>query len=119
MNARISSVNNIKISTLDSSAIFLVGDAIKVQPRSKVMEVEHGIHPFTLPSFPKSPPPISMPIVQEDFQMIVKNESPCIKVNQVNIRDISTSSVFQVGSNKSIDTQNRKKHIRQLLKPIK
>jgi spore germination protein PE len=31
--------------------------------------------------------------------MIVKNKSPWIKVNQVDILKISGSSVFQVGSN--------------------
>jgi hypothetical protein len=38
-----------------------------------------------------------------------------ISIENIPIIGVSSSSVFQVGSNKSIDTESRYKHIRQLL----
>jgi spore germination protein PE len=120
MNARISVVKNIKVLSVSESSIVHVGDAINVKPRSKLIEVGRELPSFienevNFSDYPLFNKPIPQPIVQEDVQMVVKNESPWIKVNQVNILGIIDSSVFQVGSSKLIDTESRKKQIRQLL----
>lgn len=119
MNARVSVVKNIKILDTSASTIVHIGDAVKVKPRAKVIEVEREVPSFiekdaNFSDYAAFTIPIPQPTIQEDVQMTIKNKSSWIKVNQVNIRDISVSSVFQVGSNKSIDTESRYKHIRQV-----
>jgi spore germination protein PE len=117
MRKRISKVKNIKIDSVAESAIVLVGDAVHVRPRSKEIEVQQEKTTFTgnepkFYDYPIFTRPIPQPAVDEDVQMIVQNKSPWIKVNKVDIVVITASAVFQVGSNKSIHTDDRKKEIR-------
>ncbi|WP_047153868.1 spore germination protein GerPE [Aneurinibacillus tyrosinisolvens] len=118
MSVRISVVKKIEILSVSSSAIVHIGDAVKVKPRSKTIELERDLPAFTeneadFSHYSVFSIPISQPTVQENVDMTVKNKSPWIKVNQVNVVDISSSSIFQVGSNQSMNTEARYKQIRQ------
>ncbi|WCK55203.1 spore germination protein GerPE [Aneurinibacillus sp. Ricciae_BoGa-3] len=115
---RISAVKSIKIAVVAESAIVLVGDAVHVRPRSQEIEVQQGKATFIgnepkFSDYPLFKRPIPQPIVDEDLHMSVKNKSPWINVKKVHIVDIAASAIFQVGSNKSVHTDDRKKTIHE------
>ena len=116
---RTSIVKNINISAIDFSSVFQVGDSYYVKPRSMVLAVQREISVFNGNeghfNFPIFSKPIPKPIINENVKMNIINKKPVIKVNNINIIGVSTSGIFQVGSTPYIDTENRTKHIRQLI----
>jgi spore germination protein PE len=121
MNARTSVVNQINIHAVTLSSTVQVGDNVVVKPRSRAIAVQREIPIFLgdeggFSNYPLFSRPIPQPIVTEDVKMTVLNESPLIKVGQIEILSVAASSVFQVGTNQRIDAESRIKHFRQLLR---
>ena len=116
---RISVVKNININAVEYTSVFQVGDSYFIRPRNMILAVQREIpiyngnegH-FNFPIFTK---PIPKPIINENVKMNIINLKPIIKVNNINIIGVTSSGIFQVGSSSYINTENRTKHIRQLI----
>lgn len=118
---RFSIVRNVKIRTLLFSAIFQVGDNLVIAPKSRVFAVQREIPTFignegNFFEFPIFSKPIPQPLVEEQIHVSTQNVQPYIQVDHLDVLGVSTAAVIQIGSNKVIVTENRTKHIRQLLR---
>jgi spore germination protein PE len=117
---RISIVKGIHINAMLFSATLQVGDNLIIAPSSRVFAVQREFPAFignegNLNSYPTFTRPIPMPIVSERIQLSVRNVNPFIHVDSLKIIGASTASVIQIGSNQIIHSENRTKHIRQLI----
>jgi spore germination protein PE len=59
--------------------------------------------------------PIPFLPITEPFTYFRQNPNPLIKVNEINIIGMSSSSLLHVGNSKHVSMEARVKHIRQLL----
>jgi spore germination protein PE len=117
---RVSLVGGINVHEVTLSSTLLVGDIVHVTNRSRALAVQRQEAVFrgdegSFEKFGVFSRPIPKPIVDEPETIVYRNEDPFIRVNLVNIISISSSSLTQVGSNRTIDLESRVKHIRQLL----
>lgn len=102
------------------SSIIQVGDCVAVTPYSNVLAVQRHLPQFegsegnfnAFSIFRQKVPEI---ILDEDYRLNIRNDTPDICVDVVDIYVLSVAAVLQIGSNKIIDTQNRTKNIRHLL----
>lgn len=122
--ARVSAVQNVVVREVGFASILLAGDCVNVQPRSKALAVQRQSSIYygnegSFQQFPIFSKPIPLPVIDENVHFTVNNLNPLIHVKNVDIVSISSSSVLQIGSNRTIDAENRTKHIRQLISPIK
>lgn len=117
---RVSLVGGITVHDVTLGSTLLVGDIVHVANRSRALAVQRqeAVYRGDEGSFEKFgvfSRPIPKPIVDEPETITFRNENPFIRVNFVNIISISSSTLAQVGSNRTIDLESRVKHIRQLL----
>lgn len=117
---RTSVVGKIDIYGILFASTLQVGDAVTVKQQSQVLAVmreraqfwgnEGGFVNFSL--FVR---PIPQPVMDEQIDMRISNESPCIRVGCLSVLGVSTAVTVQIGSNEKVQAQSRTKHIRQLL----
>ncbi|PLR97672.1 spore germination protein GerPE [Bacillus sp. T33-2] len=120
MLSRTSVVDEIKISTLSFSSIFQIGDAEITNGFSRAIAVQREAETFfgnegNFAAFPIFSEPIPIPPIEEELSFIKEHINPVIKVNNIIVTGVSSSSVVQLGSTRSISMEARVKHIRQLL----
>ncbi|RAV22507.1 spore germination protein GerPE [Paenibacillus contaminans] len=118
--SRISVVKQITVNEVGLGSTLFVGDLVEVKPRSKALAIQREVANFygnegNLDSYAIFSRPIPIPSIYEDVKMEICSSNPFIKVGTVDILSISSSSLLQVGSNRTIDAETRTKHIRQLL----
>ncbi|MEB3100882.1 spore germination protein GerPE [Ferviditalea candida] len=116
---RLSAVENIKINVVLFASTAFIGDNLVIRPRTRAVAV-HQRYPVYLMDVPEFRAtvfrrPKLKPVVREEVDMEIVNRVPVIKVDNVNIRSVSTSAVFQVGSTGIIDAEARVKHARRIL----
>lgn len=117
---RISYVQLLQVNSISTSSILIVGDARRLTPNSKAIAVQREIPSFLgnegnfniYPIFSKE---IPEPKETNHVQMNIINESKFIKVRDLEITAVGASSIIQIGSSCSIESESRIKHIRQLL----
>jgi spore germination protein PE len=117
---RTSIVKKISVIDVSLSSIFQIGDSCNIQPRSKALAVQRQYELFygdegnfsAYPIFSKS---IPKAIIDESITFTKYNEGFSINVNNIDITSASASGVIHIGSTKTIDSEARVKHIRQLL----
>ncbi|AST90545.1 spore germination protein GerPE [Sutcliffiella cohnii] len=117
---RISKVDDINIHALSFSSHLTIGDSAYINAKARALAVKREYPLFygnegNFLAFSLFTKPIPQPVITENVRMTVENPNSDIVVNTVNIKGISSSSVFQVGANKQIQADSRIKHIRQLL----
>lgn len=121
MNPRTSLVGAVRIIGVSNSGAFLAGDLKAFLPRSKALAVQREIptyfgkegafevyRAFTLP--------IPEPYSEDHVALEIQQTVPTIKVGGVSVYSVTNSSLFQIGSVELIRSENRLKHIRQLLR---
>ncbi|WP_199622463.1 spore germination protein GerPE [Paenibacillus alkalitolerans] len=118
---RVSLVANTKVLAVSTGSIFSVGDAVHLKPKARALAVQREVPVFlgdegNFEKFKIFTQKIPQPEAAETINMQVHNISPWIKVGNVKIHSVAASSIFQIGSNKTIDSEARVKHIRQLLR---
>lgn len=119
---RRSVVSTVDVYSAQLSSIVLFGDAAGLNTQSRVFAVQREVTDFLgnegddLSRFKIYSQPVPEPEVDKSVSFRSVNESPDIRVGDVKIYGMSVSAVFQVGSNPLVETDNRTKHIRQLLK---
>lgn len=120
MLTRTSSVDRLKIKQVaygstvqlgDSSIIHAFSRALAVQRESEIFLGDEG----NFPSYPVFRRPLPLPPIYEPLSILRHNLTPIIKVTNINVTAVSSSSVLHVGNSKNISMEVRVKHIRQLL----
>ncbi|OPA77779.1 hypothetical protein BVG16_15225 [Paenibacillus selenitireducens] len=116
--ARISCVQLLHVDSISASAILIVGDAQRLTPDSKalVFQKESSTYLGTEGDFNDYPifsKEIPEPIALTPLQMNIVNESKFIKVRDIEIKGVDTSSIIQIGSNCLIESESRFKQIQQ------
>ncbi|WNF36231.1 spore germination protein GerPE [Bacillaceae bacterium IKA-2] len=119
MPKRISMVNHTIVRNVSLSSIFLIGDASKVTPRSRVLAVQRRVQIFfgkegDFEAFPIFTMEIPKPKMVTNLTTNRYNLSSFIKVDHIHVTSVSASSLYQIGSNNYIAAESRIKHIRQL-----
>jgi spore germination protein PE len=119
MLQRISAVDKINIDTIAFSSIFEIGDssyiqgfsrAIAVQREAEVFNAREGnfsVYPIFSESIPFLP-------IEEEISIQTTQMNPVIKVQNIDVIGVSSSSIIHIGSSKHISMETRVKHIRQL-----
>lgn len=120
MLSRTSIVNHISIDTVIFSSVIEVGDSTIIQGFSRALAVQREADFFfgnegNFESFAAFSKPLPIPKIFDDVNMHVTNLNPVIKVDDININGVSTSSVVHIGSSEHIQMESRLMHIRQLL----
>lgn len=116
---RTSIVNQLKITVVSLASTLQIGDLVEFKSHSKALAVQREESIYlgnegNFEAFELFSKPIPLPKVYEDVQMEILNRDPYIKVGNVRVIAVASSSLIQVGSNQRIDTESRIKHIRQL-----
>jgi len=119
---RTSVVNQIKLQSVSTASQFMVGDSAAINAHTQALAVQRQVAVFFkneadfahYPLFTKS---IPKPIVDEQIQMIVDQQSPYIKVNSIHVIGVAQASAMQIGSTQHINLESRIKHFRQFVKP--
>lgn len=117
---RISFVKRVQVDSISASAILIVGDAQRLNPTSKALlfqqesptylETDGDFNEYAIFSKEIPEPTELIPV-----QMNIINESKYINVGALIITGVDTSSIIQIGSNCSIESESRSKQIRQLI----
>ena len=120
MLSRTSIVDQFKADTLIFSSVIEVGDSTYVHGFSRALAVHREADTFfgnegNFLSFKAFSKGIPLVPIEEVISMQTSNLNPAIKVNNIDINGISSSSVVHIGSSKHISMEARVKHIRQLL----
>ncbi|WNR44963.1 spore germination protein GerPE [Paenibacillus roseipurpureus] len=118
--ARLSIVGNVYMNALSSSSTLQVGDNMNTALQNTVFAVQREVPiyysnegSFAAYAFYQRPFPIPQP--PQPFRMCVDNLGSYIKVCNVRILGVSSSSLFQIGSNRITSAETRVKNIRQFV----
>lgn len=121
LQGRTSYVNSIQVDTVAFSSIIQLGDSSSIQGFSRALAVQREAELFfgnegNFSLYPVFSEPILMPPITENLSVEMNNTfSSCIKVNDINIIGISSSSLLHIGNSQNVQMELRIKHIRQLL----
>ncbi|MCP3771878.1 spore germination protein GerPE [Paenibacillus sp. MZ04-78.2] len=120
---RTSVVRSLKVDSLIFGSSIFVGDLHNFSPVSYVYAVQREISVFygdegNLSAYPIYSAPLPWARQTPAMQMEVTNTSPVICAGNVRVISISTASMVQFGSVRSIRADTRVKNIRQLLRGL-
>jgi spore germination protein PE len=118
MLQRISNVDKLKVMILSYSSIIQLGDSCITNGYSRALAVQREAEQFygnegNFPSYSVFTKPIPLPPINEQISTFTHNLNPVIKVNNIDIIGISSSSVLHVGNTRNVSMEVRIKHIRQ------
>ncbi|MDF2721222.1 MAG: spore germination protein [Paenibacillus sp.] len=116
---RISAVQQVIVREVGYSSFLFVGDCVAVRPVSRALAIQRQTPNFygnegSFEAYEIFSKPIPLPLDSEAVHMETVNRHPIIQVQKVDIVSISSSSVVQLGSNRTIEAETRTKHIRHL-----
>ncbi|WP_394136710.1 spore germination protein GerPE [Cytobacillus oceanisediminis] len=119
MLQRTSAVDKINIDTISFSSIFEIGDSTYIQGFSRAIAVQREAEFFNAREGNYSVYPIfseSIPLlpIEEEISIQTTQLNPVIKVQNIDVIGVSSSSIIHIGSSKHISMETRVKHIRQL-----
>lgn len=120
---RTSVVNRVMIYNIGYGSFLNVGDVGDFSPVTLALAVQREIPVFygnegNLGSYPLFSTPIPLPKGESAVCMKVTHAVPFIRVDDVEVLAVSTASIVQMGSIKSIRAESRIKNIRQLLRGL-
>jgi spore germination protein PE len=120
MFQRTASVKNIELNSLAIASVFQIGDSNLIQGFSRAIAVQREAEIFfgnegNFADFPIFSEPIPLPPISEEINMSRKNINPFIKVGNIDILGVSSSSIVHLGNTNHVSLETRVKHIRQLL----
>jgi spore germination protein PE len=119
MLRRISNVDRFEVMIVSFSSIIQVGDSRIVNAFSRAMAIQRETEFFygnegNFPSYSVFKRPIPFQPITEPISVQTYNMSPVIKVKNIDIIGISSSSILHIGSSCNVSMEARVKHIRQL-----
>jgi spore germination protein PE len=120
MQQRTSCVDTINIKTVSFASTVQLGDSCIINGLSRALAVQRETELFygnegNLSNYRVFREPIPFLPITEPFTYFRQNPNPLIKVNEINIIGMSSSSLLHVGNSKHVSMEARVKHIRQLL----
>jgi spore germination protein PE len=120
MLQRTSCVDTINIKTVSFASTVQLGDSCIINGLSRALAVQRETELFygnegNLSTYPVYTEPIPFLPINEPFSFSRHNPNPLIKVSEINITGISSSSLLHVGNTRHVSMEARVKHIRQLL----
>ncbi|CAM3774968.1 spore germination protein GerPE [Mesobacillus thioparans] len=120
MIKRIASVDHIKIDSVILSSVFQIGDSQQITGISKALAVQREAEIFfdeegEYTSYPIFFEPIAFQPEVETLMSSTQNINPILKVRNIDIIGVSSSSVVHLGNTCNVTMESRVKHIRQLL----
>lgn len=118
MLQRISNVDKLKVMILSYSSIIQLGDSCITNGYSRALAVQREAEVFygnegNFPSYSVFTKPIPLPPINEQITTFTHNLKPVIKVHDIDIIGISSSSILHVGNTRNVSMEVRIKHIRQ------
>jgi spore germination protein PE len=119
---RTSNVNEVDLLSLSFSSYFHIGDSCYINAKSRALAVKREYPRYygnegNFSAYPVFSMQSPTPVLTERINMEVTNVNPNIYVNHIKVKGVSNSSVFQIGSSRTICAEARIKHTRQLLGP--
>jgi spore germination protein PE len=120
MLQRTASVNNVEIDSIAIASVFQIGDSNLIQGFSRAIAVQREVELFfdnegNFADFPIFSEPIPLTPISENINMSRQNINPFIKVGNIDIIGVSSSSIVHLGNTNHVSLETRVKHIRQLL----
>ena len=118
---RTSVVRRFKANAVGFASTLLIGDLGRFDSATHALAVQREVAAFwgnegDLASFALFSRPIPLPPVDETVELVRVNTNPDIVVDEVRVISVSTASLAQVGSVRSIRTEARIKHVRQFVR---
>lgn len=119
LSKRTSSVNRININVLTIVSTLEIGDSSNIQAFSRAIAVQREKELFfanegNFSEYGIFNEPIPFEPIIEDIAYETVSLHPIIKVQNIDILAVSTSSVIHIGNSKNAYLEARVKHIRQL-----
>ncbi|MEH6986748.1 spore germination protein GerPE [Cytobacillus firmus] len=119
MLQRTSSVNRINIDTISFSSVFEIGDSCFIKGFSRAIAAQREVEYFNAKEgnfsvYPVFREPIPIIPIEEDISIQTAQLNPIIKVHNIDIIGVSSSSVIHIGNSGDISMEARVKHIRQV-----
>jgi spore germination protein PE len=119
MLKRTSAVDKINIDTLAFSSVFEIGDSSVIQGFSRAIAVQReaeyfGAREGSFSEYSIFSEPIPLLPIEEEISIQTTQLNPVIKVQNIDINGVSSSSIIHIGSSKHISMETRVKHFRQL-----
>ena len=120
MQKRTSCVDNINLKIVAFASTVQLGDSCIINGFSRALAVQREAETFygnegNYSSYSGFTKPIYFEPIYEAFSFITHNPNPIIKVRNIDIIGISSSSMLHVGNSQNVSMEARIKHIRQLL----
>ncbi|MFZ7945269.1 MULTISPECIES: spore germination protein GerPE [Bacillaceae] len=120
MLTRISSVDHIEVKQVAFSSVIQLGDSCILNGFSRALAIQREAEIFygdegNFPSYRTFKKPLPLPPITESISFLRHNINPIIKVNNIDVTAVSSSSVLHVGNTRNVSMEVRVKHIRQLL----
>ncbi|MCS0672640.1 spore germination protein GerPE [Cytobacillus firmus] len=119
MLQRTSSVDRINIDTIAFSSVFEIGDSCIIKGFSRAIADQREAEYFNAKEgnfsvYPVFSEPIPLIPIEEDITMQTTQLNPIIRVHNIDIIGVSSSSVVHIGNSGNISMEARVKHIRQV-----
>lgn len=116
---RVSVVGDVNVLSVSISSILHIGDARSLEPEAKVLAVQRSKSLFfgdegDFEDFPIFEEPLPQVDRTDRVTMKVRNKKGTIRVDRMKVWAIAASSIVQIGSNRTVETEARVKHIRQI-----
>jgi spore germination protein PE len=120
MFQRTSWVDRINVNIVSFSSVVQLGDSCIINGFSRALAVQREAEIFygnegNYANYPVFYETIPLPTITEPITILRHNQTPLIKVNNIDIIGISSSSMLHVGNSNHVSEEVRVKHIRQLL----
>jgi spore germination protein PE len=118
---RTSSVDSIQINSVSLSSIVEVGDTSIIQSFSRALAIQREQELFfgnegNFSAYSIFSEKLPFNPITEPLSLQIDNQaSPVIKVKNINLIGVSSSSIVQIGSSRMIQMETRIKHIRHLM----
>ncbi|RBP92266.1 spore germination protein PE [Cytobacillus firmus] len=119
MLQRTSSVDRINIDTLSFSSVFEIGDSCFIKGFSRAIAGQREVEYYNAKEgnfniYPVFREPIPLIPIEEDITIQTAQLNPIIRVQNIDIIGVSSSSVIHIGNSGNISMEARIKHIRQV-----
>ncbi|WP_042455199.1 spore germination protein GerPE [Neobacillus dielmonensis] len=120
MLQRTSCVDNIRIKQVTFASTLQIGDSRIINQFSRAIALQREAELFfgsevNFSSYRAFTSPIPFEPIYEPVAIIRHNIPPLIKVGNIDIKGVSSSSSLHIGNSGHIHSEARVKHIRQLL----
>jgi spore germination protein PE len=119
---RNSYVDEVSVNDIAISSSFVIGDSEQILSRSYVFAVQRQTEIYygfegSLDPYPVYTEVIPLPPITEPLIINRDNSRSSIRVSRVDIKGLSTSTIFQIGNTGNAYLESRVHHFRQLENP--